>query len=101
MKIRYHHLLCIPRFEGKGYSKEFCDNMEAVKKSFLNGDYELTEGTDDVCCYCPNLIDGKCITYEKTNKYDNAVKEFIANKVVPTPDAICNDCEWYYICKNK
>lgn len=57
MDIRYHHLLCLPRFEGKGYSADFCKNMANVKKLISLG-------------------------------------------IKPTPNDVCSDCKWYYICKN-
>ena len=43
MNIRYHHLLCLPRFEGKGYSADFCKNMANVKKRYNNEKITLVE----------------------------------------------------------
>lgn len=43
IKIRYHHLMCIPRYKGKGYSLEFCKNMERVKASLKNNNYILVD----------------------------------------------------------
>ena len=43
MDIRYHHLLCLPRFEGKGYSADFCKNMANVKKRYNNEKITLVE----------------------------------------------------------
>ena len=34
IKIRYHHLMCIPRYRGEGYSAEFCDNLQKIKAGF-------------------------------------------------------------------
>ena len=33
IKIRYHHLMCIPRYRGKGYSEAFCKSLEKIKNS--------------------------------------------------------------------
>lgn len=43
-KIRFHHGLCIGFFEGKGYSREFTENMTDVIE-FLNRENPVTEIT--------------------------------------------------------
>ena len=30
-ELRFHHLLCLPLFQGKGYSDGFSVNMQSVK----------------------------------------------------------------------
>lgn len=96
LRLRAHHLNCIPRFNGKGYSEEFCKNMKSIKNRFLNGEaYEIVKGTDDVCAFCPNLIDGACRDYEKVSRYDRLTDEFGINDI----SKICSDCEWYNLCK--
>lgn len=59
MDIRYHHLLCLPRFEGKGYSADFCKNMANVKKRYNNEKITLVEHCDEICSHCPNNEGGK------------------------------------------
>ncbi len=100
IKLRYHHLMCLPRFQGKGYSKEFCNNMQKIKEAVKNGNYELTDDCDDICSHCPNMINGKCIDEEKVGKYDNKVKDVISKSITPKPSDICSDCKWYFICNN-
>lgn len=100
IKLRYHHLMCLPRFQGKGYSDDFCKNMQAVKDSVANDNYELVSGCDDICRHCPNMINGICVDEEKVGKYDIAVREAISKGITPTPSEICSDCKWYYICRN-
>lgn len=92
--------MCLPRFQGKGYSEDFCKNMQMIKESVSRGEYELTEGCDDICRHCPNMLDGKCNNEDKVNKYDQAVKQAVENNEVPSPHNICNDCQWFYICKD-
>ena len=99
MKIRYHHLLCIPRFQGKGYSKEFCENLDKIKSSFSSESIELVSSCDDICGLCPNNMNGVCKNESKVMKYDAAVKNALKNGVKPNPEMICSDCEWFYICK--
>lgn len=100
IKIRYHHLMCIPRFGGKGYSKEFCENLLTIKKQLQDSRYSLTTECDDICKCCPNMLNGKCKSEEQVRIYDNAVKSAIEHGEKPLPKNICSDCEWFYICKN-
>ncbi len=98
MRIRPHHLLCMPRFEGKGYSEEFCKNMADIITKIKNGEeYEIVYGADSVCKSCPNLVNGKCKDEEKVNRYDKNVQIGKENDI----SKICFDCQWYNICKNK
>lgn len=95
LRIRAHHLNCIPRFKGNGYSEEFCRNMHKIKERIERGaEYEIVFSADDVCAFCPNLIDGVCIDEEKVLRYD---KLSIQKKDI---SEICADCGWYDICKN-
>lgn len=100
IKIRYHHLMCIPRYKGKGYSLEFCKNMERVKASLKNNNYILVDCCDDICCFCPNNIGGKCADDEKVKKYDLFVKDKLSRKEELLPKDVCSDCRWFDICKN-
>lgn len=71
LRLRYHHLNCIPGFEGKGYSPEFCGNMADIKKRIESGEeYELVLCADDICRACPNLQNGVCVNEAKVGKYD-------------------------------
>lgn len=100
MKIRYHHLMCIPRYVGNGYSTEFCRNMERVKAAIEHNSYELTNGCDEICKCCPNNKDGICLDESKVKRYDEAVKDALKKEQPLLPERICSDCKWYYICKN-
>lgn len=97
LRLRYHHLNCIPRFQGRGYSPEFCKNMASIKKRIDSGEeYELVLCADDVCRVCPNLQGGVCINEDKVAQYDLKTKKFGAS----SPAQICPDCMWFDICKN-
>jgi len=100
IKLRYHHLMCIPRYKGNGYSEAFCTNLNRIKKELENDNYILVEECDDVCLSCPNNIGGKCSDEEKVGRYDRMVKSALENNRVPLPKDICSDCSWFYICKN-
>ena len=96
LRLRAHHLNCIPRFGGRGYSKEFCKNMQAVQERFLNGEaYEIVQGADDVCAFCPNLVHGECTNNEKVSRFDKLTSALGTKDI----SKICADCEWFCICK--
>lgn len=94
LKIRPHHLNCMPRFIGKGYSENFCKNMAQIKAQIENGEpYELVYEADDICAHCPNLVNGVCKDNDKVLRYDRlSINEKDISK-------ICFDCKWYEICK--
>lgn len=100
MRLRYHHLLCLPRFRGEGYSEDFCRNMQEIKSRFRTEKHEFTAGCDDVCACCPNNIGGSCRDERKVRRYDLAVKNALEQGITPLPQSICPDCKWYYICKD-
>lgn len=61
-KLRVHHLLCIPLFQGYGYSDGFSRNMEAqieYLKTHPDEKISLVCDPDMICEKCPNLKDGK------------------------------------------
>lgn len=96
LRLRAHHLNCLPRFSGSGYSEEFCKNMQSVKERFMSGeDYAIVFGADDICAFCPNLIDSVCRDNEKVCRFDELTAQFGAGNIA----RICSDCQWYYICK--
>lgn len=100
MNIRYHHLMCIPRFQGKGYSEDFCKNMAEIKAQMEQGEkINLVSRTDDICKYCPNQIDNICKSENKVLQYDLKVKEALEKKKSIDISKICYDCEWYSVCK--
>ena len=100
IKIRYHHLMCIPRYRGNGYSKEFCKNMERIKESLKNNNYMLVDCCDDICRVCPNHINGKCADDEKVKKYDALVQDKLSRNEKLLPKEICSNCCWFDICTN-
>ncbi len=101
IKLRYHHLLCVPRFEGKGYSEDFCRNLADIKERLNTENYMLTDSADDICAACPNLINGICKDNKKVSAYDRAVKEALKSNRELTPLFICSDCQWFPVCSKK
>ena len=61
--LRFHHLLCLPLFEGKGYSDDFSLNMTGIKEKAEGTDEELRFicDFDSICEGCPNKSEKGCL----------------------------------------
>lgn len=62
INIRPHHMLCLQFFEGKGYSKEFVENMMEIKKKLDrdNPVVRLVQEADSICHNCPKRENREC-----------------------------------------
>ncbi len=118
MKLRAHHLLCLPNFIGEGYSDAFTANMAAQKRRLAaEGGFTLAEGADDICAACPHRRDADCASQDKVLRYDAAVRRLLGLRPGESYGAaalqervyaeifekhrlgeICGDCEWYPLC---
>lgn len=116
IKIRPHHLLCIQAYIGKGYSKEFVENMNLVVNN-LKGNkgqtIKIVDTTDDICFKCPNNIggsrcehdtkvlsmDAKVIKYLELKAgeytYKSLLKRLEQKLTKEIFQDICSECEWY------
>lgn len=120
IKLRPHHLLCTQGYSGKGYSREFVENMTEIVKSIKNEkvQVQLIFSEDDICSKCPNLsennicksdtvniIDNKVIKYfeleEKIYEYESLIRCIKSHITKEIMDDICRNCEWYSISKCK
>ena len=118
MRLRPHHLLCLPNFVGEGYDGAFCANMAEQKRRLAEtGRITLIDGADEVCAACPNERGWFCAFQDKVRRYDRAVCGILG--LVPTLrydaaelekrvreeifeagrlEEICGDCEWFPLC---
>lgn len=115
--LRPHHALCALFFQGKGYSKEFVENMDRLL-SQSEAQISVTFGADFLCNSCPNLENGVCKTEEKVKVYDEKTAELCGfsegeamsldefkskalEKIVKRGllQEVCADCSWSGICK--
>lgn len=121
VKLRAHHGMCLAFFEGKGYSNDFTDNMLSVSNALKeNPKLQIVAEGDIICGKCPNLKDGKCITFDLVQRYDNQVlqlcgltenaelsmnefSELIEEKILSKGkrESICGNCQWTQLCKSK
>jgi hypothetical protein len=119
--LRPHHGLCIQHFVGKGYSKEFVDNMKGtikVLESTPNIEITLVPASDNICSSCPNNNQGNCLSGQKPEDYDKACLSLcnlnfgdviqwadfkkIVQKNILIQDKlsiVCKGCEWISICQ--
>ena len=116
-RLRAHHGMCLPFFQGKGYSGAFVENMTQMKGILEeNPVICLVDSADDLCAACPNRLTESCA--EKASRYDREVlrrcglsvgerlpyREF-SRKVIETilrpgdRREICGDCQWSSLCR--
>lgn len=92
MKLRGHHLLCVLGYRGRGYSKEFCENMTFIYETLrVKPDtlIEIIKGSDDICKHCPKKHHLQC---ENVYEMDSS----ILNKIGLCPEM---KLSWSEICK--
>ena len=121
LRLRPHHLLCIPHFTGHGYNAAFTANMTAVTAQLSahpETPVSLTTGCDDLCAACPHNTDGVCASQEKVTALDSAVlaacplpaehtaewkslAEAVRTNILQTEmfRQICSCCEWFDLCR--
>ncbi|MBT5021398.1 DUF1284 domain-containing protein [Candidatus Woesearchaeota archaeon] len=88
IKIRAHHLLCIPRFYRGGYDEEFALNMKNICMHIRNhpdAKIKVVVGElDDLCKPCPHKHNNDCIQSKKIGKWvisqDKKVAKFLKIK---------------------
>ena len=68
--LRFHHLLCLPLFEGKGYSGDFSLNMARIKERAESTEEEIEFicGFDSICAGCPNKSEKGCLLNEDSEE---------------------------------
>lgn len=121
MQLRPHHLLCMQKFTGHGYSPAFTAHMTAMLKKLQQHPetaVTLTAGCDDLCEACPHNQDSVCASSEKVAQLDAGVRDALglsasasgtwaalsesARSRILLTDVfyqICACCEWYPLCR--
>lgn len=124
IKLRAHHLLCIPRFYSGGYDKKFAKNMKKIcleirKNPAINIKIIIAK-PDDLCNKCPHLHNKECFLLPEIQKYvlteDKKAAKYLkikGNSIHKAKDifnlsidkinpkairAICNNCPWLDNC---
>lgn len=111
MRLRPHHLLCLPRFRGSGYDERFVEKAWDIVQRLDSGEkIELVEGEDDLCSSCPA---GEQCRGDLAKRIDEAVIERTGlvigevdsirvleevSKSITTVEGICSGCPWMELC---
>ena len=73
IKIRAHHLLCIPRFYHGGYNEMFAKNMKNVVQNIRknpNQRIKIVIGkNDNLCDSCPYWVKDWCVQSEQIGRW--------------------------------
>lgn len=114
--LRPHHLLCTQSYEGRGYSPQFVENMDAVTAILRKPTPTricLKRDTDSLCEKCPNKlgenqcrgqdhvkkIDEKVLQYfhleEKEYEYQSLIGKIREEMKEEILEDICGECSWY------
>ncbi|MDW7651652.1 MAG: DUF1284 domain-containing protein [Bacillota bacterium] len=121
INVRGHHLLCLPRFQGRGYSPAFIGNITALADRLAENPDQavcLVDGPDDICLQCPHQADGECgLVDADVRERDRRILQLL--EVVPgecrsyselqrklksvflhfSLEQICGDCRWLDTCR--
>lgn len=122
LKIRGHHLLCIPRYYHGGYNKQFaCRHRKVCKMIRKNPDLtiRIVEACDDLCAKCPYDVHSICKKSTKENnksvllldekvfkklnirKNSKHIAKEIFNRSIKNIKSVrrlCEDCSYYKSC---
>ncbi|MEE9525433.1 MAG: DUF1284 domain-containing protein [Candidatus Woesearchaeota archaeon] len=92
IKIRAHHLLCIPRFYRGGYNEEFATNMKKICTIIRkNPDTKikiLMGKPDDLCKKCLYLYKKECVQSKEIGKWVVAQDKKVVKYLKLKPNSI-------------
>lgn len=123
IQFRPHHFMCTLGFQGKGYSRGFIRNYQAIAdqlKEDPDSLIQVTNGLDKICGACPHQTNqGLCTKQTFIDKLDQAHQEILrlkdqqiiswslaketikAHMTVEKFHEACHGCEWksYGVCE--
>ncbi len=117
-RIRAHHGMCLAFFKGRGYSGEFVEHMDIIKRALeKNPKVCIVAETDKICGHCPNNSFGICTNGDKVAGYDWKTLELCGLEAGTEMDwkefeglvkenildagkrkSVCGDCQWDSLC---
>lgn len=106
--LRPHHVLCIQRFIGEGYSPSFVENMWKIVNSIKEAPQQSINfigSEDDLCAHCPHNQNG-CVSEAKVRRMDKLVglsgtmawSDAVSHCSKLDAKEICTNCQWYKLC---
>ncbi|MBS1263903.1 MAG: hypothetical protein MAG715_01098 [Methanonatronarchaeales archaeon] len=102
IRLRPHHLLCVQRFRGLGYSDVFVENLSEVVDHVESGEpVEVVRGRDDVCSACGEDCDEESVA-ERDAAVLNAIPEptLASARELSAEEMreLCRGCRWFAVC---
>ena len=92
IKIRAHHLLCIPRFYSGGYNKKFATNMkkicQTIRKKPETKIKILVGKMDALCDKCPHNQENICRNPEEKDKWVIAEDKKVSKYLKLKPNSV-------------
>jgi hypothetical protein len=92
IKIRAHHLLCIPRFYGGGYDRAFGKNMRSICMKIRRNPRVRIRAVagepDDLCARCPHRHERGCVQSEEIGRWVVSQDEKVANYLGLKPGSV-------------
>lgn len=123
VRLRAHHLLCVLTYVGRGYSRAFTENYDAIVARLVAGeDVALVAGPDEICAPELEVPDAHCLrdsVVERDQRAAQSVGDLLGRAIVPGQrldlDApviarlrqafkagevrsACLRCEWFSLC---
>ena len=92
LKIRAHHLLCIPRYYSGGYDKRFAKNMKKICLFIRRNpstNIKITTKCDVLCAKCLHRKGNICIQTPKMQKWVLSHDKKILNYLKLKENSIC------------
>ena len=119
LKIRAHHLLCIPRYYSGGYNKTFAARHKKVCSDIRKNPSQkimIIRKVDDLCAKCPNRKGSICIQKPDSNEHVMHLDAKVLNRLrikensvhtakdifnlsmnkIPSVKGVCSKCDTYY-----
>lgn len=105
IKIRFHHLLCIPRFYHGGYDEKFTKNMKNVVQSIRKNPNQkikiITGKNDNLCDSCPYWYENRCVQSKKIGKWVVSQDKKVAKYLNLKPNSIHKAKDVFNLSMNK
>lgn len=119
MELRAHHLLCLPMYQGHGYSEAFCAHMEKVIERIRSTEEPIRPLAfpDEICIGCPHLqqssgqnrscddevkifkkdsalLENFGLSCEREYSRDELKKTVLSHMTAEVFETSCGKCEW-------
>lgn len=123
LQLRAHHLLCVLKYQGKGYSSEFVSNLDRIWHEIRRRAHDRVEPrtvADSICGSCPHLADPQestsCRFHASISLRDSRLLsamgweegtivslaetlETLRQRHAELLETVCCGCDWLELCR--